>query len=222
MISYAYTLWNDCHNQVNTSIRSLGYLIGSHGRWEHLRSTLLANFKYVMQCYCIHHAISIRTPKLFHRLAEFVFFDQHFPISPSPWQSLLHSGFCNTFYYWIKKSLTCFQVFVHVLHLDIILLSFPFLFFSFNLWSNLLQSFPLFFSLLIFYFLKVMLFCVSFLYIAHCDSLLFSQSALCPLMCKINAWAFIVLIDVFDFLAVCCLPRFSWMNYGFFFSTYLL
>ena len=93
-----------------------------------------------MQYYYIHHAISIRTPKLFHLLIEFVFFDEHFPISPSPWQSLLHSGFCNTFCYWIKKSLTRFQVFVHVLHLDIILLSFPFLFFflifffSFNLW----------------------------------------------------------------------------------------
>ena len=169
----------------------------------------------------VPQSIHLHTEYRHHFKIFFCSLSQWIPL-PSPWQSLLHSGFCNTFYYWIKKSLTCFQVFVHVLHLDIILLSFPFLFFSFNLWSNLLQSFSLFFSLLIFYFLKVMLFCVSFLYIAHCDSLLFSQSALCPLMCKINAWAFIVLIDVFDFLAVCCLPRFSWMNYGFFFSTYLL
>ena len=67
-------------------------------------------------------------PQNFYLLVEFVFFDQHFPISPSSRRSPLRSGFCNMFYYWIKKSLTYFQVVVHVLHLDIILLSFPLLF----------------------------------------------------------------------------------------------
>ena len=103
-------------------------------------------------------------PQNFYLLVEFVFFDQHFPISPSSRRSPLRSGFCNMFYYWIKKSLTYFQVVVHVLHLDIILLSFPLLFFLLIFGQIYCNLFPYFQSLNLWLFQGHVILCVFLVY----------------------------------------------------------
>ena len=47
-----YTLWDNYHNQVNEHINNLMQLLFSLCVWwEHLGSTLLANFKYTIQYY---------------------------------------------------------------------------------------------------------------------------------------------------------------------------
>ena len=60
MVRYAYISWNDDHKNASWRISHPQIVTFFGVRWEHLRSTLLANFRYAIQCYnCSHHAVHV-------------------------------------------------------------------------------------------------------------------------------------------------------------------
>ena len=164
----------------------------------------------------------IRSPELIHLLAECLYsltIISQFPPSPIPWQSLIYSVICSiielrigshvyAYLYWSPTwKYSCF------LFLSFFLFFSSFFSFSFTTFCQIYYNLSLCFSFFLPFNLLIfqghVTLCVFPVYSISQFFFLFFQSALCPLMCKINACSCIVLIDIFGFLTVSCLPCFS-------------